>query len=159
MRVIDTIEGEQILENPYDQSVSFKAKAAVDTDGSGPLHGDPCAQRDTSLHRQGKALNADEDCYIVVPPAIIQGTKGIVLGCQAFATNTKNGKHTEAVVGDVGPHKKLGEISVATARALGINPSPNTGGVDEHIIEYRLFPGTPAVVNGKHYTLQPFRHG
>lgn len=159
MRIIATIDGEEILENPYDQSVTFKAKAAVDTDGSGPLHGDPCAQRDTSLHWQGKALNADLDCYIVVPPAIIAGVKGIVLGCQAYAKNIKNGKSTEAVVGDIGPHKKLGEVSVATAKALGINPSPTSGGIDEHIIEYRIMPGTPAVVNGKHYTLRPFRHG
>jgi hypothetical protein len=157
MRIIATIDGEQILENPYDGKITFKAKAAVDTDGSGPLHGDPCAQRDTSLHWRGKALNADEDRYIVVPPAIIQGVKGIVLGCQAHAKNIKNGHETEAVVGDVGPHKKIGEVSVATAKALGINPSPTSGGVDEHIIEYTIRPGVAATVNGKAYTLQPYR--
>ena len=156
MRTIAVIENEQIREFD-DGSVRYRAKAAIDTDGAGPLHGDPCAQRDTSLHWQGKALNADEDRYIVAPPAIIQGVKGIVLGCQAYAKNIKNGQETECVVGDIGPHKKLGEISVATAKALGINPSPTSGGTDEHVVEYTLKPGVPANVNGKQYTLQPHR--
>jgi hypothetical protein len=154
MRLIATIEGEPITEHE-DGSVTFRAKAAVDTDGSGPLHGDPCAQTDTSLHRDGKPLNADVDRYIVVPPAIISGVKGVVLGCQATVRNTRTGKGCTAVVGDIGPHRKLGEVSVATARALGLNPSPTRGGEDAHVIEYTLWPGSPATVDGVKYTLQP----
>lgn len=154
-RVIDTIEGENINEL-NDGSVTYRAKAAVDTDGSGPLHGDPCAQTDTSLHHNGKALNADVDKYIVVPPQIIKGVKEIVLGCQAHVQNTVNGMTTDAVVGDVGPHKKLGEMSVACATALGINPSPTSGGEDRHLIFYTLKPGVPALVDGKTYTLQKY---
>lgn len=156
MKIIATIEGENITGND-DGSITYKAKLAVDTDGSGPLHGDRCAQRDTSLHLDGKALNADEDRYIVVPPAILLGVQGVVLGCQAHVKNTRNGMETDAVVGDIGPHKKLGEASVATAKALGINPSPTSGGVDEHIVEYTIWPGRAAVVEGKEYHLQP--HG
>jgi hypothetical protein len=154
MRLIDTIEGEPITELD-DGSVKYRAKAADDTDGSGPLHGDPDAQAYTSLHWQGHPLNADLDKYIVVPPAIIHGVKGLVLGCQAHCRNTHNLLETDAVVGDIGPHRKLGEISNACAAALGLDPSPTRGGVDEHIIEYTLFPGTPAVVDGKQYDLQP----
>lgn len=153
MRIIATIDGEDITEQD-DGSVTFKAKAAVDTDGKGPLHGDPCAQKDTSLHFDGEALNADEDKYIVVPPAIIQGVVGIVLGCQAHCVNTLNSMETDAVVGDIGPHKKIGEISVAAAKALGLNPSPTHGGIDTHVIEYTLNPDTAAVVDGKEYELQ-----
>ena len=156
MRLIATIEDEPINELD-DGTVTYTAKAAVDTDGSGPLHGDPCAQADTTLHWQGKALNADEDKYIVVPPAIVHGVKGAVMGCQAWAKNVSNGMETEAVVGDIGPHKKLGEVSVACAKALGINPSPNSGGTERHIIHYSLKPGLPAVVDGKQYSLQPYR--
>ena len=156
MRTIAVIEGEEVREFD-DGTVRFKARAMIDTDGFGDLHGDPCAQRNTSLHWRGRALNADEDRYIVVPPAILQGVKGVVLGCQAYAKNIKNGHETECVVGDVGPYKKLGEVSVATAKALGINPSPTSGGTDDHIIEYTLKPGVPAIVNGKRYTLQPYR--
>lgn len=154
MKIIGTIESEQIMEMD-DGSVTYRAKAAVDTDGSGPLHGDPDAQADTSLHWQGKPLNADVDKYIVVPPAIISGVKGVVLGCQAFATNITNGRSTEAVVGDIGPHRKLGEVSVACAVALGIDPSPTRGGVDDHIIHYNLIPGKAANVDGKQYVLKP----
>jgi len=156
MRTIAIIENEKITELD-DGTVTYHAKAAIDIDGSGPHRGDPDAQADTSLHWQGRPLNADEDRYIVTPPAIINGVKGIVLGCQATVTNTKTGLSTEAVVGDIGPHKKLGEISVACAIALGINPSPTRGGIDEHVIFYALKPGVPAVVNGKHYTLKPSR--
>lgn len=156
MRVIATIDGEAITELS-NGSVTFRAKAAIDTDGSGPLHGDPCAQRDTSLHFRGAALNADEDRYVVVPPAIIKGVRGVVLGCQAHVSNIKTGLTTDAVVGDIGPQHKLGEISVACAKALGIDPSPTRGGIDEHVIFYHLEPGVPAIVDTRLYALQPFR--
>ncbi len=151
MRVIATIEGEDILENP-DGSVSYRAKAAIDSDGTGPHHGDQTAQDETTYKPD---LNADHDRYIVVPPAIRNGVKGVVMGCRAHVTNTRNGKQTEAVVGDIGPRKKLGEISCACASAIGLNPSPVSGGVDEHVIEYVLWPGVPALVNGVQYKLQP----
>lgn len=153
MKTIAIIENEPIILHD-DGRITYRAKAAVDTDGSGPLHGDPDAQADTSLHLNGKALNADEDIYIVAPPAIINGIPGIILGCQAMVTNTRNGFTTPAVVGDVGPNRKIGEVSVACARALGINPSPTKGGEDEHVIEYTIYPGQAAVVNGKSYHLQ-----
>ncbi len=151
MRVLATIEGEDIVEHD-DSSVCFTSKAAIDSDGVGPHHGDRTAQDETSYKPD---LNADVDCYIVVPPAIRDGVSGIVMGCLANVTNLVNGKHTAAVVGDIGPHKKLGEISCATASAIGLNPSPVSGGVDEHVIKYVLFPGIAAIVNGKQYTLQP----
>jgi hypothetical protein len=154
MRLIDNIEGEPIVEQD-DYSVTFKAKAAIDSDGTGPHHGDRTAQDDTTLHESGKPLNADVDRYIVVPPQIRDGVKGVVVGCQAYVVNTQNQKSTAAVVGDIGPHHKLGEISCACAVALGLNPSPVDGGTDEHIIKYLLIPGVPAVVDGKYYHLQP----
>ncbi len=163
MRLIATIEGEPIHELP-DGSVHYRAKAAIDSDGVGPHHGDHTAQDETTYKPD---LNADEDRYIVVPPAIRNGVKGVVIGCLANVTKMelvpveiggyiwKPGKHTAAVVGDVGPRKKLGEISCACASAIGLNPSPVSGGIDEHAIEYVIFPGVPAIVNGKSYHLQP----
>ena len=151
MRTIAVIENESITERD-DGAVVFRAKAAIDSDGVGPHHGDRTAQDETTYKPD---LNADEDRYIVVPPAIRNGVKGVVIGCLANVTNTKNGKHTAAVVGDIGPHKKLGEISCACASAIGLNPSPVSGGVDEHVIDYVIFPGVPAIVNGKQYHLQP----
>ena len=151
MRVIATIEGEPIIEHD-DGSVHFRSKAAIDSDGVGPHHGDKTAQDETSYKPD---LNADVDRYIVVPPAMRSGVAGVVMGCKAQVLNTKNGKQTDAVVGDVGPHKKLGEISCACASAIGLNPSPVDGGVDEHVIQYVVYPGLAAEVEGKLYTLQP----
>lgn len=129
---------------PDPEQVSYVSKFAVDTDGSGPLHGDPDAQADTSLHVIGKPLNADIDRYAVVPPQIIQRTRGIVLGCRGTATNIRTGETSDFVVGDIGPHTKIGEGSRALAMALGIDPSPTTGGTDEHIILWKLWPGQAA---------------
>jgi hypothetical protein len=77
------------------------------------------------------------------------------MGCDAQVTNTLNGRQTYAVVGDIGPRKKLGEISCACASAIGLNPSPVIGGIDEHVIVYVIWPGKAAVVDGKTYHLQP----
>lgn len=151
MKYLGQIEGEDIIEND-DSSVSYRAKAAIDSDGTGPHYGDPTAQDQTTYKPD---LNADEDKYIVVPPLIRDGVAGVVMGCKAHVRNKLNGKETDAVVGDIGPRKKLGEISIATAKALGINWSPTSGGEDRHVIEYTLWPGIPAEVDGKTYDLQP----
>jgi hypothetical protein len=95
--------------------------------------------------------------FIVVPPIIIKKVAGVVMGCRAVVTNTRNGKTVEAVVADRGPSNHLGEISVACARALGIptgGTHPANGGGAESGIKYQLFPGVPAVVNGVEYPLQ-----
>ena len=151
MRIIATIENEPIVEND-DLSVHYRSKAAIDSDGVGPHHGDKTAQDETTYKPD---LNADIDKYIVVPPAIRDGVSGVVMGCQARVTNNLNNLSTDAVVGDIGPHHKLGEISCACASAIGLDPSPVHGGVDEHVIDYVLYPGTPATVDGTTYTLQP----
>lgn len=100
--------------------------------------------------------------FIVVPPLIIRGVAGIVMGCRAIVTNSKNGKSVEAVVADAGPSNHLGEISVVCAKAIGVptgttHPA-NGGGASSPDIQYRLFPGTAAVVNGVTYPLQPSGH-
>lgn len=135
-----------------DGSVTWRGKASIDGDGAGPSHGDPDFQADTTLHWNGDPLNSDTDRYIVAPPAVIHGVKGVVLGCQAIVTY--HGNQCTAVVGDVGPRDKIGEISIACARALNIPSSPNTGGVDSGV-NYIIFPDTAAQVDGKTYTLQP----
>lgn len=153
MRIIATIENEPITEHD-DGSVHWRSKAAIDSDGIGPHHGDRTAQDQTTYKPD---LNADIDRYIVVPPAIRNGVKGVVMGCMAQVTDAITGRHTAAVVGDIGPRHKLGEISCACASAIGLNPSPVSGGVDEHVIEYAIFPDVAAIVNGTQYQLQPAR--
>lgn len=154
MKILATIEDCAIFVLG-DGTITFLAKAAIDADGSGDSHGDPDFQPETSLKQFGKSLNSDTEKFIVVPPIIIRSVRPVVLGCQTFVTNTKNGLHSEAVVGDIGPAAKLGEISIALANALGIDPSPTTGGESEHVIHYSVQPGRPALVDGKVYDLQP----
>ena len=49
-----------------------------------------------------------------------------------------NNKVEYAVVGDTGPTQIIGEASYATAKALGIDPDPETGGTDSGVT-YILF--------------------
>ena len=156
MKRVATIDGELIVEHD-DGTVTFRAKAAIDCDGSGgnPWN-DPYFQDDTSLHHDGKALNAETVPFIVLPPSVILGVDPIVLGCKARVWNLMNGKKIEAVVGDVGPKTKIGEVSVECARRLGIPESPISGGVDDHIIFFRVWPGVPAKVDGVKYAMQPY---
>lgn len=152
-RVLITINGIDVVIGD-DERLTYLAGMEIDGDGSGPSHGDPCFQNDTALHFNRLPLNADVDKYIVLPPQIIRAVKGIVLGCQAQVMNAQNGQSTFAVVGDVGPVNKLGEASIATARAIGVNASPTTGGEERRVIRYSIFPGVPAIVDGKIYQLQ-----
>ena len=97
--------------------------------------------------------------FMVVPPMIVNGVAGIVLGCRCVVTNTRNGRSVEGVVADGGPSNHLGEISVACAKAIGVptgtaHPA-NGGGASAPTIQYQLFPSTAAVVNGVTYPLQP----
>lgn len=86
--------------------------------------------------------------YIVVPPVIIEKTKGAVKGCRCYATNIRTGKGYSGIVADVGPRTKIGEVSIAMARELGIPSSPRTGGVSTATIRYELWPGEAGKICG-----------
>jgi len=151
--ILLTIAGIDVVEGDNGQ-LSYVAGMQIDDDGSGDPHHDPDFQARTSYRNGGNWLNADLVPYIVLPPRVIRAVPGIVLGCQAQATNSLTGLSSPAVVGDVGPMDRLGEGSIALARAIGVDPSPTTGGEDRPIIRYLLFPGVAAVVNGITYQLQ-----
>lgn len=92
--------------------------------------------------------------YIVVSPLVRKKARGVVLGCKAMVEY--NGRVIDAVVADIGPTNKIGELSIAAARYLGIPESPRTGGLsDTDDVKYTFWPGTPAVVNCVTYELKP----
>ena len=93
--------------------------------------------------------------FIVIEGYIRRRAKGIVLGCRARVTNEKNGMEVAAVVADIGPLTAIGELSIACAKAIGVNPNPRNGGESEHVITYELFPGEAAKISGKVYDLIP----
>jgi hypothetical protein len=97
----------------------------------------------------GKAVNdptayVDSETipYIVVPSMIVQRTAGIVRGCKARVTF--GGRSVDCVVADRGPAGKIGELSIAAARAVGIPPSPRSGGRSVADVLYELWPGVAA---------------
>lgn len=155
-----TGEAKDFTTRAYEETAHGKcymiADYDVDVDGSGPSYGDPYYQPDTTLHRDGKPLNSDLECFIVLPPDCIKHVLGIVLGCLAFVTY--KGLRRAAVVGDEGPTRKVGEGSYRLAKLLGMDPSPINGGVDGKEVTYEWFPGVAAVVDGVQYQLQPY-HG
>lgn len=87
-------------------------------------------------------VDAETVPYIVVPSLIVKKTKGIVRGCKARVT--WKGKFVDCVVADLGPRGKIGELSIAAARAVGLPSSPRTGGASEPDVLYELWPGIPA---------------
>lgn len=82
--------------------------------------------------------------YIVIPSHWRAQAKGVVLGCRAEVLDTRTGKRVQAAVLDFGPKAKLGEASIACARAFGVNPSPKNGGTDVKRFIYTFFPGEAA---------------
>ena len=103
----------------------------------------------TWYHIPGKALNdpaayvdAETIPYIVIPPLIVQQTAGVVRGCKARVT--WKGKSIDCVVADRGPKGKIGELSIAAARAIGLPSSPKNGGTEKPEVQYELWPGTAA---------------
>lgn len=100
--------------------------------------------RDRRLAQDDPASYVDSETvpYIVVPPLVIQRTKGVVRGCKARVS--LNGLAVNCVVADKGPRTKIGELSIAAARAIGVNPSPRTGGTNAPEILYELWPGIAA---------------
>ena len=110
----------------------------------------------TWYHHPGKLLSdptayVDSETvpYIVVPSIIIQRTAGIVCGCKAQVT--WEGRSVECVVADRGPANKIGELSIAAARAVGLPSSPRNGGTERPEVLYELWPGIAA----PGYTLLP----
>ena len=80
--------------------------------------------------------------FIVVPPLIVQAVEGVVRGCRARVT--LRGKSVDCVVADKGPRTKIGELSIAAARLLGLDPDPRKGGTTKAEVMYELWPGQAA---------------
>lgn len=87
-------------------------------------------------------VDAETVPYIVVPPLLIQATADVVRGC--LARVSWQGKSIDCVVADRGPSRKIGELSIAAARAIGLPSSPRDGGTEEPEVLYELWPGIAA---------------
>jgi hypothetical protein len=83
-------------------------------------------------------VNSEVIPYFVLPSEV----GGVRLGDVAFVYNTSNGKGCYAIYADTGPSGSLGEGSMYLAVQLGIDDNPRTGGVQQGIIDYIIFPNS-----------------
>ncbi|MEV6804951.1 glycoside hydrolase family 75 protein [Streptomyces sp. NPDC051132] len=125
-------------------AVFWKADMDIDCDGQRTTNcnedRDPWYQDDTAFHQSdGKPLKAETLPYVVVPStSSIWDYSGAGIKGGGVVAVIYNNKVEYAVVGDTGPSKIIGEASYATAKALGIDPDPETGGAESGVT-YILF--------------------
>jgi hypothetical protein len=143
-----------IFANSEGTYVHFVSDLDVCVDGSGDDHNDPYFQPQTAYYNHGEFLNADVDKYVVVPPQVRSMVVPTVMGCHARVTNMKTGVVSAGVVGDIGPKTKTGECAICLAQILNPEVSANVGD-SNRIYLYEIWPGKPAVVDGKTYKLEP----
>ena len=141
----------QMLDGRY---VCSRSDLDICNDGSGPDYDDPHHQSQTAYYNGGEFLNADEDQYIVVPPQVRSMVPPVVMGCQGRLTNLETGQWWPAVTGEIGPDDKTGEAAYCLAKQANPQITHNSGD-SRRIYLYELWPGVPAVVNGKEYDLEP----
>jgi hypothetical protein len=106
---------------------------------------DCCFQNDTTFHQSdGQPLNAAQLPYIVLPRASDNWdwhNQGIDGG--SVVAVIYNNQVTYAVFGDTDSPNKAGEASYATAKSLGIDADPRSGGVDAGVT-YIIFSNVKA---------------
>lgn len=147
--------GKVLISTAFDgRYVAFIADLDVCNDGSGPHYDDPSYQSQTAYYNNGKFLNADKDKYLVIPPQIRKGVPPAVMGCMGRVTNLRTSVSSYAVTGEIGPDDKTGEAAYCLAKILNPKISHNSGD-GSRIYLYECWPGIPAVVDGKHYKLEP----
>jgi len=154
MKELLTIEEVTIWELFKGRYIRFTSDLDVCNDGSGPDYDDPSYQSQTAYYNGGQFLNADEDKYIVIPPQVRSGVMPVVMGCQARLTNLRTGVWYAAVTGEIGPDYTTGEAAYCLAKIVCPDITHNSGD-DDQVYLYELWPGKPAVVDGKTYKLEP----
>jgi hypothetical protein len=82
--------------------------------------------------------------FIVVPGILASRATGIVLGCRGELADLRGNAIIPVVVADLGPDSHLGEMSIAAAKILGINPDARRGGCDQRVFQYQFWPGEAA---------------
>jgi hypothetical protein len=124
----------------------WKADMDVDCDGVSTSvcnsSTDPWYQNQTSFETStGKSFTASSTHYFVIPlpsSRFSYSSAGIKPGTVAAVIYNNNIVY--AVFADEGPNDIIGEASYATARDLGIDPNPETGGTDSGVT-YIVFKG------------------
>jgi hypothetical protein len=130
----------------------WKADMDVDCDGVASSvcnsSTDPWYQGQTSFTTStGRSFTASTTHYYVIPlpsSRFSYNSAGIKPG--TVAAVIYNNKIVYAVFTDEGPSNIIGEASYATARDLGIDPNPETGGTDSGVTYIVLKGNVPSPV-------------
>jgi hypothetical protein len=130
----------------------WKADMDVDCDGVASSvcnsNTDPWYQGQTSFTTsKGKSFTASTTHYYVIPlpsSKFSYSAAGIKPG--TVAAIVYNNKVLYAVFADEGPSGIIGEASYATARDLGIDPNPESGGTDSGVTYIVLKGNVPSPV-------------
>jgi hypothetical protein len=126
--------GKPVLQGPRDPAPGFYVS--------------PTALQNKSLPRTDPRRYVDSTTipYISLPGHHHHALRSS-LGDLAMVINGHNGRRSAAIYADVGPRAKIGEGSIALARALGLSDNARHGGASHHILIYIVFPhsgrGTP----------------
>lgn len=131
-------------------AVYMEAGMDICADGRGGRALDPRnGQNRTALsYRNGSYLDSTTTPYVVVPMHVHK-QYGIELGDHVFVKYRDN--VVEAIVGDIGPHYKLGEGSIRLARLLGMNRSTPNSAEAQRGVQYIVFPDSGDRTPGDRY--------
>jgi hypothetical protein len=124
---------------------SGNVTAKIDTDGNPAEQGqDADWKPGTSGSVNGQAVNSAQYNYVVMSQKQMYES-GASLGDWATVTNTSTGQTTFARVEDEGPPGGLGEISQATASAVGIQYVPSSATVGNPTVDVQVFSQTASI--------------
>lgn len=82
-------------------------------------------------------VNACTVPFVVLPSVYIHWP-GVKLGAKGTVRNAVAGQHVDVIFADVGPRAQIGEASIATAAALGVDSDPKHGGSSRLQFEYTI---------------------
>jgi hypothetical protein len=137
---IVTQGGTPVVQRPGDLAPGFYVSMTALVHGSR-------AERDPRRY-----VNASTVPYVVLPPEV-RAAGGARLGDLGAVWNRRQDALAFAILADVGPAGRIGEGSIALAKALGIPHSPATGGQGSDVA-YVIFAGSG---NGKPRTSKAIR--
>jgi hypothetical protein len=98
------------------------------------------ADRTKRVNDPARYVDASKIPFIVLPGGTARQF-GARPGDFAMVVNSRNGKSSYAIFGDVGPFDRIGEGSIALAENLGIRSDARNGGARRGIL-YLVFPGS-----------------
>jgi len=105
----------------------------------------PTSLADPTRRREDPAryVPAGSFPYIAVPGSLRKLKDGFTVGLGDFAMVERiGGAWSPAIVADIGPGGRIGEGSIALARALGLPASARNGGTDKLVIKYTVWAGS-----------------